>query len=343
MAATGVGCMHTARQDHDPYGLLDQPEAIAREEEPLDLEQLRQEMDSNWARLMQIKLTYARAVAALRNADGMGDPGPTEQMRRDMEAAEDRYIDSLNAFNRARDRQQQTIHTQLATRVGHTASQNRFIVSMDGQDSSTNTSSTRPDHANATAHKLAYASYRLQTLLLNIDERQKFIAKLQTEIDRIAQGGGCGIFDVHPVEDPDRPGCWTIKKEELPWDDSGRFSRESVLVRYQRKLDKKKLELKEFQEEYEDLVVQVAIRGVERHDQHGIDNIHANIDLSSLSCGATHDDNHAIIQRCLTQLEDHRARLIELQNDPNASPQQIEYERNWVAWYEKALARRRTT
>ena len=122
MASTGVGCMHTARQDHDPYGLLDQPEAIApepRAPEPrtLDIEQLRQERDANWFRYAEIQRQYGRALVALQNADGMGDPGPTEQMRRDMQAARDRYIRSEHAFNEAWARQQQRAHTRTTTRM----------------------------------------------------------------------------------------------------------------------------------------------------------------------------------------------------------------------------------
>ena len=131
-----------------------------------------------------------------------------------------------------------------------TASQNPFIVSMDGQDSSKNTSSTRPDPANATAHKPAYASYRLKTLVLRIDTRQRLIAQLQKEIDRIAQGGGYRLFEL--VIDPDGPGedDW-----EYDWDDSGPYSKESVMLEYQQKLDKWKQKLKEYKQEYEDLVV----------------------------------------------------------------------------------------
>ena len=54
---------------------------------------------------------------------------------------------------------------------------------------------------------------------------------------------------------------------EYDWDDSGPYSKESVMLEYQQKLDKWKQKLKEYKQEYEDLVVQVTLRNQEKRQR----------------------------------------------------------------------------
>ena len=94
--------MHTG-QEHDPRGFLAEP--IAPDiDQPIapDIEQLRQEMDANESRYLQLRHIYFRLPLLQR----------PQRLLREMAEAEDRYIRSINAYNEALHRQQTATRTE---------------------------------------------------------------------------------------------------------------------------------------------------------------------------------------------------------------------------------------